>query len=54
MIAPCSPIQTTLEGNEHIPSNLDNDYLDVENMTETEIDHCEFWVTANRIMCESG
>ena len=40
-------------------NNLENgfnirDYLDVNNMTESEIDRCEFWVTANRIVRESG
>ena len=29
-------------------------FLDTEVMTEKEIDRCEFWVTANRIVRESG
>ena len=30
------------------------DFLDVENMTQEEIDRCEFWTTANRLVPESG
>ena len=30
------------------------DFLDTSNMTEAEIDCCEFWVTANRFCRESG
>ena len=30
------------------------DFLDVNNMTEEEINRCEFWTTANRIVRESG
>ena len=30
------------------------DFLDVNNMTEDEINRCEFWVTANRITRETG
>ena len=45
------------EQNEEI-TNMDpgfniQDYLDVENMTEEEIDRCEFWITANRLCRES-
>ena len=30
------------------------DFLDTDNMSEEEISHCEFWVTANRRVRESG
>ena len=30
------------------------DFLDTENMTNKEIDRCEFWVNANRIVRQSG
>ena len=29
-------------------------FLDCENMTEEEINRCEFWIMANRIVCETG
>ena len=30
------------------------DFLETSNMTEAQIDYCEFWTTANRIVHESG
>ena len=30
------------------------DFLDTEQMMESEIENCEFWVTANRIVRETG
>ena len=30
------------------------DYLDLSNMTEAEVDRCKFWVSANRIVRQSG
>ena len=30
------------------------DFLDIDDMTEEEIDYCEFWTSANRIVSESG
>ena len=33
--------------------NIQN-FLDLDNMTEAEIDRCEFWVTANRLIRETG
>ena len=54
------PISTEgMDVGEHEITNMSEDFnirdfLDISNMSEAEINHCKFWVSANRVCRESG